>query len=848
MTSKLDIKLDIDQSEFINGMRQATKVADRFATETQQGLREVGKGFTIARGAVATFIGAFAVEAVQRGLSTLINGIGGVVNAAANIETVVNQFTTLTGSVELAEQHVRDLQQFATKTPFQLQGLAESSKVLQSFGFETEKIIPILTNLGDIAAVSGNDVKDLAVIFGQVRAAGKLTGERLLQLQERGIPVLKELANNFGTTEAAVRDMVSKGQVDFDSFADSLGGLTKEGAQFFNGMATLSETFSGKLSTLGDNFEALSAAAGESLLPIAKNLIDLALKILPSVTDAVGTFMQNSLPAFQVLSDLVVILTNDIKTTGEAFGGAGAIGTTFSDVILSIGKGVIFTQTGFKALFGLIRAGTAAAVLPLVASLRALASGINLLPTVDLSKQIASLDNDMAELSQEVTGLGGRLGELGQKQQRSLQYMIDQNLKTRQLLEEKKQLANITAALSAEEAKGANANQSTIESLREYQNELKLTIENRRESINTAALESLAVQEAEQIKTAAIKQTADSTAESKTNLFNLEEELKNATLENDKARREEDLLSQEVKNNSEFELLKKGLGEREAAKVLAEATRLANEKKANEASILLQKSLVEAQTNIDKEKADTDKKRKDDELKQEKERLREEQKEREKQRVEIAKAEEEYLAEKARQEQGSLNLFKRIKQSELAFERMTQVEKMNAVSNGLSTITGLMRTESGAAFQIGKAAAIANATVQTYQSAVSAYASLAPIPYVGVALGTAAAAAAITAGFANIRSIKNQQPRFQTGGIVGGSSFTGDSVPARLNSGELVLTRNQQQNLFSMIKSGGGDRLSDNIGERLMKLEQAILSQPVIVQVDSQEIARAVRDGKQSGI
>jgi hypothetical protein len=54
---------------------------------------------------------------------------------------------------------------------------------------------------------------------------------------------------------------------------------------------------------------------------------------------------------------------------------------------------------------------------------------------------------------------------------------------------------------------------------------------------------------------------------------------------------------------------------------------------------------------------------------------------------------------------------------------------------------------------IGKAAAVASATISTYQAANAAYASLAGVPVVGPVLGAAAAAAAIVAGIANVKKI-----------------------------------------------------------------------------------------------
>ena len=61
---------------------------------------------------------------------------------------------------------------------------------------------------------------------------------------------------------------------------------------------------------------------------------------------------------------------------------------------------------------------------------------------------------------------------------------------------------------------------------------------------------------------------------------------------------------------------------------------------------------------------------------------------------------------------------------------------------------------------------------------------------------------AIATTVASILTALATQP-FAEGGIVGGTSFKGDKVYARLNSGEMVLNGRQQANLFNMINSGG---------------------------------------------
>jgi len=101
-----------------------------------------------------------------------------------------------------------------------------------------------------------------------------------------------------------------------------------------------------------------------------------------------------------------------------------------------------------------------------------------------------------------------------------------------------------------------------------------------------------------------------------------------------------------------------------------------------------------------------------------------------------------------------------------------------------------------------KAAAISETIINTYAAAQAAYKSMAGIPYVGPVLGAGAAAAAVVAGLARVAQIKSQ--KFAQGGIVPGNSTTGDNVPARVNSGEMILNRSQQSRLFAMANGQGG--------------------------------------------
>jgi hypothetical protein len=73
----------------------------------------------------------------------------------------------------------------------------------------------------------------------------------------------------------------------------------------------------------------------------------------------------------------------------------------------------------------------------------------------------------------------------------------------------------------------------------------------------------------------------------------------------------------------------------------------------------------------------------------------------------------------------------------------------------------------------------------------------------GIAIAAGIGLLAITKAMKANLAKTNNVPGFASGGIVGGNSFYGDKILARLNSGELVLNRNQQADMFKQLNNPG---------------------------------------------
>ena len=87
--------------------------------------------------------------------------------------------------------------------------------------------------------------------------------------------------------------------------------------------------------------------------------------------------------------------------------------------------------------------------------------------------------------------------------------------------------------------------------------------------------------------------------------------------------------------------------------------------------------------------------------------------------------------------------------NEIKWEELTQKEKGKIIADGFNNMAAVLGEQTAA----GKAAAIAAATISTYQSAQDSYKALAGIPIIGPALGAAAAAAAIVSGIGQVKKI-----------------------------------------------------------------------------------------------
>ena len=243
------------------------------------------KELSAFEGKLKGFEGAMKGVGVASGIvfAGIATAIGVSVQKAGEMEQIEVAFTTMLKSADKAKIAIKDLNKFASETPYEFEEIARASKSLLAFGIPAEKLKDELRSIGDIASGIGQPIGEIAEIYGKAKVQGRLFGEDINQLVGRGIPIIQELAKQFGVTEEAIKGMVSDGSVNFGHLQIAFQNLTKEGGQFNNMMSAQSQTFLGLTSTLKDAVSQTMVSIGQQFIPILKDIVTFLIPVLTNI-------------------------------------------------------------------------------------------------------------------------------------------------------------------------------------------------------------------------------------------------------------------------------------------------------------------------------------------------------------------------------------------------------------------------------------------------------------------------------------------------------------------------------------------------------------------------------------
>lgn len=326
----------------------------------------VSGGLALLGGVGVAAAAAVAGLALQFG-SLAASIAASVVEIAAFRESSLTALRVVLGSSEAAGRSFRNAMQIANQTPLDTADVIRQQQALAVAGFSERELTPLLAASADLGAAFGSrSAEGFSYAIAQIRAAGQLQGQELLQLQNANVSrgaVLASIARqmNLGTGEAgnraalaAIRARRVSGDVGIQAALDAVRTRLAGGGQLGAFAQAQSRTIAGAIS----------------------NLRNAGFNLIASIDF-------DRIPAVAKLKELVVGLTGALDASSGAGRRAQALIGAGIGATLNVIRGVVaFGRAALPVVLPIVRAfgggfleGLRTGLAPLFLLFRQLASG-----------------------------------------------------------------------------------------------------------------------------------------------------------------------------------------------------------------------------------------------------------------------------------------------------------------------------------------------------------------------------------------------------------------------------------------------------------------------------------------
>lgn len=335
---------------------------------------------------VKTFIAIkYAIKGIDAALKSVTEGGK---RRAENLENAHFQLQGLLKDEEKVSEIMNDVSKSVDGTAYGLDAAAKVASQLAASNVKAgDQMFTALRGIAGVAAMTNSSYEDIGRIFTQVAGQGRLMGDQLLQLSGRGMNAAATLAEEFGLTEAVVRDMVSKGQISFDMFAQAMDSAFGEHAKKAN--ETMTGALSNVKSALGrigalfysplieqngalvQLFNALRVKTNElkdALAPTISKIVDIAIKAINWATSIINKIDFSSIASKilkpftavkQTFDDIGTkvqstskIITNASDVINEVINGKWDVGAKRWDKLTNAGYNWVAVQNGVNETLG----------------------------------------------------------------------------------------------------------------------------------------------------------------------------------------------------------------------------------------------------------------------------------------------------------------------------------------------------------------------------------------------------------------------------------------------------------------------------------------------------------------
>lgn len=250
------VQMEFENSKFDSRIKESKKSLEDFDKTLEKSFNP--ESFANMEKALESISKRFSTFGIA-GMTVIQNLTTNAMNAVSNFENQVEQTIKVGGlnrskNIEQAKFQIEGLgytwgsmfgaiNYAVSGTAYSLDAAALAASNLAASGVKIDDVVDTITDvnlaaengsknlssmgqalgaISGVAAMTNSDFSSIASIFSTVAGQGKLMTMQLRQLETRGMNAAAKIAEVLGTTEQNVREMVTRGEIDFNTFSKTM--------------------------------------------------------------------------------------------------------------------------------------------------------------------------------------------------------------------------------------------------------------------------------------------------------------------------------------------------------------------------------------------------------------------------------------------------------------------------------------------------------------------------------------------------------------------------------------------------------------------------------------------------
>jgi hypothetical protein len=330
------VEMRFDNSQFESGIKSSMSSLEKLkasldlksSEKSLESLEAAGKKFSLAgigdsidelnnKFSTMGIIGMTAISNITnnainslRGITSSVTGLikTGGINRALNIESAKFQLEGLGVAWDSISE---DINYGVQDTAYGLDAAAKVASQLVASGVQIgDTMKSDLRAISGVAAMTNATYEDIGQIFTTVAGNGKLMTEQLRQFSVRGLNVAAVLGEQLGKSEAEIRDMVTKGKIDFQTFASAMDSAFGEHAKDAN------KTFTGALSNMKAAFSRIGADIATPAMEMLRVMMNALIPVINAIRSELAPAIEALSYKMKVLGYFVKLVLEDVNNSG----------------------------------------------------------------------------------------------------------------------------------------------------------------------------------------------------------------------------------------------------------------------------------------------------------------------------------------------------------------------------------------------------------------------------------------------------------------------------------------------------------------------------------------------------